>query len=79
MRNDPDPGAVLPRRESTRYRLPKNPEDVLPIVPTPPVAVPTPSLPRLEPTTASIAAVYSDSEPRVAIQVPTIDSVGRGQ
>ena len=69
---NPDPGAILPQRESTRYRLPANPEDILPIVPVQPLAKPVPTLPSAEPTTESIAAVYSGAEPSVDIQTPTI-------
>lgn len=63
----PDPGAILPVRESTRYRLPENPEDILPIIPEQPEVEVIPALPAQEPTLESIAAAWDSPEPEVQI------------
>lgn len=73
MKPDPDPGAILPVRESTRYRLPENPEDILPIVPAQVETPVVPVLPDREPSLASLAAAWDAPEPTVEVKVPTFD------
>lgn len=68
---DADVGAILPLRESTRYRLPKDPADILTIIPEQPEVAAIPTLPALEPTLESFQAVWDSPEPE--IQIVSVD------